>query len=283
MNILKALAGTTWGHQKETLSLTYNSLIKPILTYAAPIWFPSICITNRDHLQTVQNKALRVITGSHLQASEGHLHAETHILPIADHLDMLCAQFLASSLRETHPSHHYVTLPPGPRTGTRIPTLHSKYFGQINHLLTNGKTPTDQYSDIIRDIHASTVTNFVINQPDNRVLSAPPPDVSGDEGRLPRHYRTTLSQLRSGRCARLRDYQLRVGWSSEDTCPECAGAVHTVEHLFECPACPTPLTPRDLWLRPVEVATFLRGMSAFAELPPLEPPSPPPPPEPPPA
>ena len=67
---------------------------------------------------------------------------------------------------------------------------------------------------------------------------------------------------------------MRIGRSDEDTCPECADRVHNVEHLFECPAHPTPLTPRDLWLRPAEVAEFLRGTSTFAELPPLEPPTP---------
>ena len=74
-------------------------------------------------------------------AGEQHLHAETHILPIRDHLDMQCAQFLASSLRETHLSHQYVTLPPGPRSGARVPTLYSRYKEQISHLLTNGVTP----------------------------------------------------------------------------------------------------------------------------------------------
>ena len=29
LNILKALSGTLWSHQKETLPVTYNALIKP--------------------------------------------------------------------------------------------------------------------------------------------------------------------------------------------------------------------------------------------------------------
>ena len=111
-----------------------------------------------------------------------------------------------------------------------------------------------------------------------------PPDVDEGEVRLPRHHRAVLSQLRSGHCRLLRNYQMRIGIRSDgDACPECAGGVHDVEHLFECPAYPTSLTPRDLWLRPAEVVEFLRGTSTFAELPPLDPPAPRPPPEPPPS
>ena len=32
LNILKALSGTSWGHQKETLAVTYNALVKAILS-----------------------------------------------------------------------------------------------------------------------------------------------------------------------------------------------------------------------------------------------------------
>ena len=34
-NMLKALAGSSWGQEKETLLLTYNTLGKSIATYAA--------------------------------------------------------------------------------------------------------------------------------------------------------------------------------------------------------------------------------------------------------
>ena len=37
-NMLKALAGSSWGQGKETLLLTYNALGKSIASYAAPVW-----------------------------------------------------------------------------------------------------------------------------------------------------------------------------------------------------------------------------------------------------
>ena len=36
-NVLKALAGTNWGQQKETLMLTYKALGRSIANYAAPV------------------------------------------------------------------------------------------------------------------------------------------------------------------------------------------------------------------------------------------------------
>ena len=82
LNILKALSGTSWGHQKEILAVTLNALIKPTLSYAAPIWHPSTCQTNIQVLQVIQNKTLRVVTGSLKMADQQHLHAETKTLTV---------------------------------------------------------------------------------------------------------------------------------------------------------------------------------------------------------
>ena len=278
LNILKALSGTSWGHQKETLAVTYGALIKPILTYAAPIWYPSTCTSNIQMLQSVQNKALRVICGSHKMADQGHLHAETKTLPIREELDLLCKQYLASSLRTTHPCHQQVTSEPGPRADRRVGTLRSRFLPAVQPFLTDGITPPSEYRTILRELHTSAVQTYLNSAPPSKVLLTPPPEIASEELHLPRHHRTVMSQLRSGYCARLNDYRHRIGLSGSDLCPECGRAPHTVHHLFSCQSHPTTLSVRDLWLRPVEVASLLRRMSAFDELPPLEPPVPPPPP-----
>ena len=41
INILKLLAGTNWGQQKETILITYISFIRSLYLYAAPIRFPN--------------------------------------------------------------------------------------------------------------------------------------------------------------------------------------------------------------------------------------------------
>ena len=44
----------------------------------------------------------RVATGSHKIASQEHLHAETKVAPVSDHLQLLSVQFLASASRQEH-------------------------------------------------------------------------------------------------------------------------------------------------------------------------------------
>ena len=45
-NILKALAGTSWGQQRETLLMTYKAVSRSIINYAAPVWSPNLPDTN---------------------------------------------------------------------------------------------------------------------------------------------------------------------------------------------------------------------------------------------
>ena len=64
-NVLKALAGTNWGQQKETLQMTYKALKRSIAYYAAPVWHTNASESNIGKIQRAQNEALRIITGSH--------------------------------------------------------------------------------------------------------------------------------------------------------------------------------------------------------------------------
>ena len=86
--------------------------------------------------------------------------------------------------------------------------------------------------------------------------------------------RVVLSQLRSNFCARLKDYQLRIGKSQDDICPACQLEAQAVRHLFDCPARPTTLAPVDLWNNPWAVADFIRTIHCFADLPRPTPPPP---------
>ena len=68
-NILKALAGTSWGQQKETLLMTYKAVGRSIINYAAPVCSPNIHDTNYRKIQYTQNEALRIATGCHKMSS----------------------------------------------------------------------------------------------------------------------------------------------------------------------------------------------------------------------
>ena len=68
-NMLKALAGSSWGQDKETLLMTYNALGKSIANYAAPVWSTNASDSSFKKIQTAQNAAMRTVTGAHKMAS----------------------------------------------------------------------------------------------------------------------------------------------------------------------------------------------------------------------
>ena len=64
-NMLKALAGSSWGQEKETLLLTYNALGKYIASYAAPVWSTNTSDSSFKKIQTAHNADLRAANGAH--------------------------------------------------------------------------------------------------------------------------------------------------------------------------------------------------------------------------
>ena len=108
-NILKALAGTSWGQQKETLLMTYKAVGRSIINYAAPVWNTNLCDTNYRNIQNTQNEALRISTGCHKMSIVNHLHAEANMLKVWEHSELLSAQDFKymSGNREFQLLHHH--------------------------------------------------------------------------------------------------------------------------------------------------------------------------------
>ena len=171
LNLLKALTGTTWGQQKETLVATYKALIDSIFSYAAPIWFPNASPSSITKLQTIQNAALRIATGCPMMASADHLHMEAEIMTVREHLDMLCAQFLASCLQPNHPSFPVVTADSGPRNKKQ--TLQRRYLAQVESFREEDGSITDA-ATARKTIHRIAVENSIRARGTNRVLGTPP-------------------------------------------------------------------------------------------------------------
>ena len=201
-------------------------------------------------------------------------------MPVAAHVDMLRAQFLASALRPSHPSHAIVNGPSGPPDMKK--TLQSKHLARVEPYLRDGVIDPTTYKTVINKIHTECVKESIENLGNNRLLDAPPPKISSSEKSLSRPERSTLSQLRTGQCKRLNDFQHKLGLAQNALCPECLFRRHTSSHIFNCDACPTDLTVRDLWEFPVLVIDFLKSLPSFSFLLPPAPPPPPPPPAPPP-
>ena len=132
-DMLKALAGSSWGHDKETLLLTYNALGKSIASYAAPVWSTNASDSSFKKIQTAHNAALRTATGTHKMASIDHLHQESLTLRVKNHSDMFSAQYLVNCLEEDHVSHDLTIQEPRQRPMKE--TLHSRHHLTVLHRL----------------------------------------------------------------------------------------------------------------------------------------------------
>ena len=77
-------------------------------------------------------------------------------------------------------------------------------------------------------------------------------NISETETSLRRPQRTTLSQLRSGHCHLLNSYKHRIGREDDPQCKDCGYNNQDVNHLFDCPAHPTVMSPTKLWSMPAD-------------------------------
>ena len=255
-NVLKAMAGATWGQDKETLQMTYRAIGKPLIEYAAPAWSPTIGDTSLKKLQVVENEALRIATGCHRMTPIDHLHQETRILPVKEHMAMLSKQFLASTMQGDHPGHRLFDRVAPPRN------MKSNIIDEYrDDLLTLANTPLSAKDcrALQTTIHTRSVRDAMTGYRVNAVLGRHPPDIDLEarERNLSRNARTCLSQLRSGYCKLLNSYLSRIDPNIQDECPQCHESPHDTKHLFNCRANPTTLTTIDLWERPTDVAQFL--------------------------
>ena len=91
-NVLCALAGSSWGKNKELLLTTYKATGRAIINYAAPVWSPGLADSHWQKIQRCQNSALRSATGCTRMTMEDDLHNEMKILPVRDHCQLLSAQ-----------------------------------------------------------------------------------------------------------------------------------------------------------------------------------------------
>ena len=287
VKMMKRLSGTDWGCSQELLTLTYKACIESVLVTGAPIFFPNAAPASINLLQRLQNKALRVACHNLHSADAHHLCNETKTLPIHTKLSLLCGQFLAGTRHHRHPSFGLAGELPSPRTNGKI--MKEFLASKVGHLVA----PFIEHDGTIRNpklakkrIHTAIVDQHSRTQCPNRVLGHKPPAVNHKvERRFPIQHRKLLSQLRSGFCLRLQDYQHRLGNALNDLCPECALQPHSVGHLFRCRSHPSNLRPIDLWHRPWSTLNHLiSSWPCFSHLAPLppDPPPPPPPPQPPP-
>ena len=188
LRALKALTGTTYGQSKESITTLYKQYIRTLLTYASPAWSSITSTSNTRHLQTIQNAALRIATGCTQPTDIPHLHHETKVLTLHQHLDMRGTQFIAQTLNKEHTCHPLHDRPTRSRHKKADPITY--YIGILNSL-----PPIPEQTSSKQHIHTALTKTALSNASHNKVLRAPPPKVSRAEALLPRHTSTTLSQL----------------------------------------------------------------------------------------
>jgi hypothetical protein len=260
INLLKSLSATNWGKQKETLLTTYKTLTRPVIEYANTVWSPIVSDTNIKKLQIVQNKALRTVTGCTQDTNEQHLHEETKVLPIQQHLILHASQLRQKSQLASHPLNK-LTNPTKPKRLLK-PTI----FNNVDYTLNHDVLPNIANTEIIKNnmtrIHSEIVTNYLDNRKSkNKVLNAHPPEINKSELTLSRKTRRRLAQLRTGKSPFLFSYLHVIDKSNYPSplCPLCKTLEHTTNHLFSCSNLPTNLTTLDLWNDPVSVSALLEA------------------------
>jgi hypothetical protein len=229
--VMKASPGTSWGKNKETFLATYKMLVRPVLEYLAPIWFPNASASTIQKMQAVQNKCLCLAIGCHQKSSIDHLHQETKILKLKKHLQLLCSQFLVETLSPSHCSNALVNPDSGPRKMRH--TLYTKCIDSVRrHVNAEGFILEINQKKVISSLHTAAVASAISELAPIKVLGRRLPDIGEIMNSLPRAHQTVLSQLRSDYCIKLRSYLFSIGKVQDSLYPECALVPHTTAHLL---------------------------------------------------
>ena len=162
-NILKALAGTSWGQQKETLLMTYKAVGRSIINYDAPVWSTNLRDTNYRNIQYTQNEALRIATGCHKMSSVDHLHVEVEMLMVMEYSELLSAQYLARCLEPENVCHSIPTRETPKRRMKE--TIFTRHLNTVEAMML-----ADNRKATLQATHTDTVNKAVKDQENNIVL-----------------------------------------------------------------------------------------------------------------
>ena len=183
-NILKALAGTSWGQQKETLLMTYKAVGRSIINYAAPVWSPNLHGTNYRKIQYTLNETLRIATGCNKMHSIDYLHTEAEMLNVKEHSEFLFAQYLARCLEPGNVCHPITTRATPERPMKE--TLYTRHRNTVEPMMLKKYRKAT-----LQALHTDAVVKAVQCHERNVVLDGRPPPISNSEKELTRKERST--------------------------------------------------------------------------------------------
>ena len=254
-NVLKALAGSTLGCDKETLLTTYQPIGRSILSYCCPVWTPTLKDTNWSRLQRAQNYALRISTGCLEMADVTELHQEARELPVCQHNELISQQFATACHLQQHPSHQLCHRPTDDWPERRQ-SLIGWFKPNIQQYLAEEPLSNTNYKSAISSIHHDVIRT-AIEGSSQKLLNGRPPPIATAEQTLPWKTRTILAKRRTGHSRILGQYMNRIDPTAQNHCHNCGQSPHDTHHLFDCPSKPTTLTVESSWTAPTETAKHL--------------------------
>lgn len=101
-----------------------------MMEYASPASAFNLATTHLNILQTMQKKALKIITSCTAASITDHIHQEIKLLKIKNFLNLKVIQFIATATtNQLHPRNYMANLPITPKIIKT--TLYSLYHSQI--------------------------------------------------------------------------------------------------------------------------------------------------------
>ena len=179
---------------------------------ASPAWYPPLCQANKDTLQKLQNRSLRIITGCTETTPIYHLHNETKILTVQQHLKMIGTQFFSLTLIPNHPNHH--RQPPQRNKKMTPALLYSNIFNTI--------PPPPPTTNLTKHIYTTLTHRYLNSRQRNPILinTLPHKDNSdiNSEMTLSQKILMTLAQLQLGHCHLLQSFKFKINRVPSPTC-----------------------------------------------------------------
>ena len=204
-------------------------------------WLPLASSTSINKLQVMPNATLRTVTGCTQDTNIQHLHDETLILPIHEHLQLHASQYKQKTQHPSHPLHKHTNTP---RIKTAI--FNNGHYKTNIHTDPHTVTTTDTKTNM-RHIHTSIVSRHLATRGNNKMLCTPPLHISSSVEILPHFTCCTLAQLRTNKSPFLKLYLHKVNTKSHPL-PLCLTPpplyhIHNTHHLFNCTHICTTFSP----------------------------------------
>ena len=192
--MLKALAGSTWGCDKETLLTTYHAIGRSILSYCCPVWTPSLKDTIWSRLQRAQNSVLRITTGCLTMADFAELHQEARELQVRQHNELISLKFAIACHLPQHPCHQFCHRPPDDRPEQRR-SLIGRFKPSIQQYLAEEPLRNTSYKSAISSIHQDAGKTAIESSSSKLFNGRPPPIATAEQtAKKDKNYSDTTAQ-----------------------------------------------------------------------------------------